>query len=138
METKELVCSYDWSDVNDERQMTVSEIIDGRKVVKYGRYCSTTAVADIYELKDCPSDEPFKYLMLVGIARQHPNETTVSRKVGVDVASTNAKSQPIISMKLHEVPCYPFVANLIENYVVACLPAQFVRTAKEKNMNLMK
>lgn len=137
METKELVCSYDWSDVKDERQMTVSEIINGREVIKLGRYCATSAVADIYELNDCSSDEPFKYLMLIGIARQHPNETSVSRKVGVDIAATNAKVNPIITMKFQTIPCYCFVAGLIENYV-ECMPKHFVRTAQEKNMNLMK
>ena len=128
---KELVCSYDWSDFNKERKHISKEIIDGRTWFKTGRYCSTAFVGDIYKLNS-DSDESFKYIMLVGISRQHPNERKGSKNEGIEIAAQNAKTDPIIIMKFMNVPFYKDFKNICESYLNT-IPYQYLRTKEESD-----
>lgn len=128
---KELVCSYDYSDFNESRNHTTQEIINGRVWLKTGKYTSTAFVGDVYKL-DVSSDEPFKFILLIGLSRQHPNERQASRKEGVEVAAVNAKFTPFASMRFMNVPTYDDFRTICETYLKT-IPYQFVRTKEEEN-----
>ena len=126
---KELVCSYDWSDFNKNRYHVTKETINGRVWFKTGKYTSTAFVGDIYKLNEL-SDEPFKYVMLVGMSRQHPNERSASRSEGIEVASEKAKLEPFMITKYVNVPTYKDFAEMCETYLNN-IPFQFIRTRDE-------
>lgn len=128
--SKELVGSYDWSDFNEERSATCPEIIKGRTYIKTGKYCSTAFVGDVYDMH-LPSDEQFKYIMFIGMSRQHPNEHTASRTEGIEVASINAKMEPVATIKFITYPTYQQFKNIVEGYL-ASIPTQFIRTREER------
>lgn len=128
--SKTLVESYDWSDFNEPRKHVSREIINGRVWFKTGRYCSTALVGDVYKLNNVPSEEPFKYVLLVGVSRQHPNERQGTRQDGVEVAALNAKTDPIMMIKLMNVPVYSDFKKICESYVNS-IPYQFIRTRQE-------
>ncbi|MCH5166962.1 MAG: hypothetical protein J1F35_03630 [Erysipelotrichales bacterium] len=125
---KKFVCSYDYSDFNQAREHLTKEIIEGRPYIKLGRYCATTFVGDVY--KQDVEDGSFKYIMLIGISRQHPNERQGTREKGVEVAAMNAKFCPIMEMKFASVPNFNHFKNIVENYLDT-LPLQYIRTKQE-------
>ena len=135
--SKELIGSYDWSDFNKNRNHITRENIEGRVWFKTGKYTSTAFVGDVYKL-DVSSDEPFKFVMLVGMSRQHPNERKATKKDGIDVAAINAKLEPFMVTKYVNVPTYKDFAQICESYINN-LPFQFVRTREEaKNIEFEK
>lgn len=127
---KKLVASYDVSDYNDPRQFSTDEIINGRKYTKHGRYTATTFVGNVWEL-DCPSDEPFKYLLMVGMSRQHPNERQGSRSAGVELAAERSFSEPLFTMPMMTIPTYSAFVNICNGYLTT-VPCEFVRTKQEE------
>ena len=128
---KELVWSYDWSDFNKDREHITREIINGRVWLKTGKHTSTAFVGDVYKL-DASSDEPFNYVMLVGMSRQHPSERKATKNEGIEIASINAKMDPFMTIKYVNVPAYRDFAQIVEGYINN-IPYQFVRTREEAN-----
>lgn len=126
---KEFVCSYDWSDFNKDREHITREIINGRVWFKTGKHTSTAFVGDVYKLYTS-SDEPFKYVMLVGMSRQHPSERKATKNQGIELAATNAKMDPFMVTKYVNVPTYKDFAEICESYINN-IPYQFVRTREE-------
>lgn len=130
--TKELVRSYKWSDYNEDRNFVTEEIINGRTYLKTGRYCSTAFVGEVWKVRTS-SDEPFKYLMLVGMSRQHPNEAMGSRAAGIEIAAENAFINPIMKFEMIEYPDYDDFVKIIEGYM-GTVPAQYIRTKAEREI----
>lgn len=126
--SKKIVRSYDYSDFNQEREHITKEIINGRTYFKHGRYCSTAFVGDVYKVES--NGEPFKYIMLIGLSRQHPNERQASREKGIEVAAINAKMCPVAEIKLCAIPEFSHFKKIIDSYLDT-LPYEYVRTKEE-------
>ena len=130
--SKELIRSYEWSDFNEERRHHTNEIINGRTYIKTGRYCATSFVGEVFKI-DSSSDEPFKYVMLIGMARQHPNEHNASRKAGIEIAAENAFTNPVMEFKMIALPHYEDFVKIVEAYFMT-IPYQYVRTRAEREL----
>lgn len=127
--TKELIRTFDWSDYKEDREYETEERVMGRTYVKLGQYTATTLVGNLYKVDD-PSEKSFNYLLLVGVARQHPNDRAVTYKEGVETANVNANVSPVITMKLQNpIEWDDFVS--IAHVYVASTNMEFVRTADE-------
>ena len=137
--TKELINEWYWSNIDEDRSCIKSERINGRLYNKYGVDCATTAIAFEYKVYD-PSDNNYKYAILVGFARQNPGDTVLDEEIGYEIASENALINPSIMLIENNEATEDFIYCIIEAYVLS-LPIKFIKTKSElinekKNLNL--
>lgn len=141
--TKNLIRTFDWNDLGYDRSISEEVFINGRKYLKMGVATSTTVVGNLYLVYD-RSVKQNKYILLVGIARQHPNELQVKRNKGIEIANLKSLDTPVIQIEFdHEISWDEF-KKLAEWYVVNQTP-KFIKTREEikqtknnKNLNYSK
>lgn len=131
---KELVRSFDWSDYGQNRSIEKRVKINGRTYYKQGTYTATSIVGDLYKVYD-QSDEQFNYLLLIGVARQHPNDEKISFAEGIERAALNAKMNPNMIFKFAHKVNWDFFREIAENYVYNYLPKELIRTKEEILLN---
>ena len=137
--TKNLVRTFDWNNLGQNRSISEEVCINGRKYLKTGVTTSTTVVGNLYLVYD-QSVKRNKYVLLVGIARQHPNDLQVKRNEGIEIANLKSLDTPVMQIEFdHEVTWDEF-EQLAEWYVEYQTP-RFLKTSDEikqshKNNNL--
>ena len=137
--TKNLVRTFDWNDLGQNRSISEELCINGRKYLKTGVTTSTTVVGNLYLVYD-QSVKHNKYVLLVGIARQHPDDLQVKRSEGIEIANLKSLDTPVMQIEFdHEVTWDEF-KELAEWYVAYQQP-RFIQTSEEidqrrKNNNL--
>ena len=137
--TKNLVRTFDWNDLGQNRSISEEVCINGRKYLKTGVTTATTVVGNLYLVYD-QSVKRNKYVLLVGIARQHPNDLQVKRNEGIEIANLKSLDTPVMQIEFdHEITWYEF-KELAEWYVEYQTP-RFLKTREEikqslKNKNL--
>ena len=137
--TKNLVRTFDWNDLNQNRSIFGEVCINGRKYLKTGVATATTVVGNLYLVYD-RSVKRNKYVLLVGIARQHPNDLHIKRNEGIEIANLKSLDTPGMQIEFdHEVTWDEF-KELAEWYVEYQTP-RFLKTNEEikqsnKNKNL--
>ena len=137
--TKNLIRTFDWNNLGQNRSTLEEVCINGRKYVKTGVTTATTVVGNLYVVYD-QSVKRNKYVLLVGIARQHPNDLQVKRNEGIEIANLKSLDTPVMQIEFdHEVTWDEF-EELVEWYVKYQTP-RYLKTADEirqinKNNNL--
>ena len=137
--TKKLIRTFDWDNLSKNRSITEEVCINGRKYFKTGVTTATTVVGNLYLVYD-QSVKRNKYILLVGIARQHPNDLRIKRNEGVEIANLKSLDTPTMQIEFdHEVTWDEF-KELTEWYVDYQSP-KFLKTSEEikeshKNNNL--
>lgn len=137
--TKNLVRTFDWNDLGQNRSISEEVCINGRNYLKMGVTTATTVVGNLYLVYD-QSVKRNKYVLLVGIARQHPNDLQVKRNEGIEIANLKSLDTPVMQIEFdHEVTWDEF-EELAEWYVEYQTP-RFLKTSEEikqsrKNNNL--
>ena len=127
--TKKLIRTFDWNDLGYDRSISEEVCINGRKYLKTGVSTSTTVVGNLYLVYD-QSVKRDKYVLLVGIARQHPNDLQVKRNEGIEIANLKSLDTPVMQIEFdHEVTWEEFV-ELAEWYVEHQTP-RFLKTNEE-------
>ena len=127
--TKDLVRTFDWNDLGYDRSISEEVCINGRKYIKTGVATATTVVGNLYLVYD-QSVKQNKYVLLVGIARQHPNDLNVKREEGIEFANLKSLDTPVMQIEFdHEVTWDEF-KELAEWYVTN-QTAKFLKTRKE-------
>ena len=136
---KNLVRTFNWDDLCQNRSISEEVFINGREYLKTGVATATTIVGNLYLVYD-QSVKHNKYVLLVGIARQHPNDLQVKRNEGIEIANLKSLDTPVMQIEFdHEVTWEEFV-ELAEWYVEHQTP-RFLKTSEEikqsrKNNNL--
>ena len=131
--TKTLVRSFDWNDMKEDRSMYEQVCINGRDYIKMGVATSTTVVGNLYLVED-RSVKQNKYVLLVGIARQHPKELNVKRSEGVDFANHKALNSPVMQIEFdHEVTWDEF--KELADWYVAWQTPKMLKTNEELKQN---
>ena len=136
---KNLVRTFNWDDLCQNRSISEEVFINGRKYLKTGVTTATTIVGNLYLVYD-QSVKHNKYVLLVGIARQHPDDLQVKRSEGIEIANLKSLDTPVMQIEFdHEVTWDEF-KELAEWYVVYQQP-RFIQTSEEidqrrKNNNL--
>ena len=131
--TKNLIRTFDWSDLGYDRSISGEVCINGRKYIKTGVSTSTTIVGNLYLVYD-QSVKRNKYVLLVGIARQHPNDLRVKRNEGIEIANLKSLDAPVMQIEFdHEVTWDEF-EELAEWYVAYQTP-KFLKTSEELKQN---
>ena len=137
--TKNLVRTFDWNDLGQNRSISEEVCINGRKYLKTGVTTSTTVVGNLYLVYD-QSVKRNKYILLVGIARQHPNDLRIKRNEGVEIANLKSLDTPTMQIEFDHEVTWDEVKKLAEWYVDYQTP-KFLKTSEEikeshKNYNL--
>ena len=131
--TKTLVRSFDWNDMKEDRSMYEQVCINGRDYIKMGVATSTTVVGNLYLVED-QSVKQNKYVLLVGIARQHPCELNAKRSEGVEIANLKALNSPVMQIEFdHEVTWDEF--KELADWYVAWQTPKMLKTNEELKQN---
>ena len=131
--TKNLVRTFDWNDLNQNRSILGEVCINGRKYLKTGVTTATTVVGNLYLVED-RSVKQNKYVLLVGIARQHPKELNVKRSEGVEFANLKALNSPVMQIEFdHEVTWDEF--KELADWYVAWQTPKMLKTNEELKQN---
>lgn len=129
---KEFVRSFHWSDISCDREMETTEIVLGRTYTKHGKGTATTIVVDCWKVWD-PSVKLNKFVYFGGVARQHPNDTKITLKEGLEVAEEKAFTNPDFMFTFQDLVDIDVIVSLMEVYASG-VPMEMIRTSEEKNM----
>ena len=126
---KKLIRTFDWNDLGYDRSISEEVCINGRKYLKTGVSTSTTVVGNLYLVYD-QSVKRNKYVLLVGIARQHPNDLQVTRNEGIEVANLKSLDTPVMQIEFDHAVTWDEFKELAEWYVLYQTP-RFLKTSEE-------
>ena len=126
---KKFIKQYVYSNIDVDRQCVKSVRINGRLYDKHGVDCATTFAALVYKVP-VYGVKQFKYVILVGIARQNPCDNVLDKNVGAEIAIENAIADPIMTVQYSNEVTEETIYELISSYSVG-LPIQFVKTRQE-------
>lgn len=127
--TKKLIRTFDWNDLGYDRSISEEVCINGRKYLKTGVSTSTTVVGNLYLVYD-QSVKRDKYVLLVGIARQHPNDLQVTRNEGIEIANLKSLDTPVMQIEFDHAVTWDEFKELAEWYVLYQTP-RFLKTSEE-------
>ena len=103
LSTKEWVRSYAFNDIYTNRNDERRKVIKGRTTIELGTRIATSFVGNLYRVFDS-SVESFKYLLLVGVARQNPDyDSPISVEEAEEVAAINSLLNPVLTYVVDEV-----------------------------------
>lgn len=126
---KELVRTFFYDNCHEDREFEKKVIINGRTYYKQCVATVTTLVGNLYKVYDS-SDKRFKYCLIVGMARQHPNDSKITREEGIENANINALISPSITMEFdHEIDWEDFRA--FASWYIDTFKVQTMKTTEE-------
>lgn len=127
--SKEFVKSFSWTSLTENREVLKPVVIDGRKYYKTGREQAVTFVSNLYKIDGQMS----KYVLYVGMAKQHPDEHNVLVQDGIDIAAENAYTNPILVMEVFKDFDYNAFSEMMTTYW-EYMPLDMLRTKEEKEL----
>ena len=126
---KDLVETFYFTNVNDNRTYVNREIVNGREVDVRGQVCSTTLIGLLYRVYD-PSVESYKYILHVGVANQGNANTVVDVDEEYEEAYTNALMNPQIQYVIGD-DYTSFDWKVFSSAILSTQPKRFVLTDEE-------
>lgn len=133
LSTKEWVRSYAFNDIYTNRNDERRKVIKGRTTIELGTRIATSFVGNLYRVYDS-SVESFKYLLLVGVARQNPDfDSPITVEEAEEVAAINAWLNPVLTYVVDEVIDDDHFLDLCI-VMREMMPKIFVKTPEEKKM----
>lgn len=133
MTTKELIRSYSFNDIYCNRNAEHRKVIKGRTIIELGTRIATCFVGNLYKVYE-PSVESYKYLLLVGVARQNPDyDSPISVEEAEEAAAINAFTKPILTYVADE-PLTDDNFTDLSLVLRETLPVILVKTPEEKNI----
>lgn len=136
--TKDLVKSFSFSTANNWGTYEKRMVVNGRTYYKMGQYQAVTMVGNLYKCFD-PNVESFKYMLMVGVAKQHPRDLKITKQEGLEVANEKAYACPSIVMEVSSDFTKEQFQMFAECYIDFAMRKhlEFVKTPKEiANENL--
>lgn len=127
--SKEFVKSFSWTSLTENREVLKPVVIDGRKYYKTGREQAVTFVGNLYKI----GGQMSKYVLYVGMAKQHPDEHNVLVQDGIDIAAENAYTNPILVMEVFKDFDYNAFSEMMTTYW-EYMPLDMLRTKEEKEL----
>ena len=137
MSTKELIRTYSFNDIYCNRNDEVRKIVKSRTIVELGTRVATCFVGNLYKVYDS-SVESFKYLLLVGVARQNPDyDSPVEVEEAEEAAALNAQLFPVLTYIVDK----PFDDDYFTDLCIVMrqmMPVKFIKTLEEKNIVMIE
>jgi hypothetical protein len=133
MSTKELVRSYSYNDIYTNRNDERVSVVKGRTIVELGTRTATTFVGNLYKVFDS-SVKSYKYLLLVGVARQSQYcNTPVDEEEAVERAAENAQINPVLTYIVEQEFNDDYFMDLCI-VMTEIMPTKFILTDEEKGI----
>lgn len=126
---KDLIRTFSYTNINEYRCMEKQVVVNGRTYVKLGQSQAVTMVGNLYKCWD-PIVKSYKYVLMVGVAKQHPRDLKITKQEGYSIANEKAYASPSIVMEVTK----DFGKEQFK-YLAMCygeiLPLEMVKTSKE-------
>ena len=126
---KDLVETFYFTNVNDNRTYVNREIVNGREVDVRGQVCATTLIGLLYRVYD-PSVESYKYILHVGVANQGNADAVVDVDQEYEEAYINALMNPQIQYVIGD-DYTSFDWKVFSLSILSTQPKRFVLTDEE-------
>ena len=126
---KDLVETFYFTNVNDNRTYVNREIVNGREVDVRGQVCATTLIGLLYRVYD-PSVESYKYILHVGVANQGNADAVVDVDEEYEEAYINALMNPQIQYVIGD-DYASFDWKVFSLAILSTQPKRFVLTDEE-------
>ena len=126
---KDLVETFYFTNVNDNRTYVNREIVNGREVDVRGQVCATTLIGLLYRVYD-PSVESYKYILHVGVANQGNADAVVDVAEEYEEAYINALMNPQIQYVIGD-DYTSFDWKVFSLAILSTQPKRFVLTDEE-------
>ena len=126
---KDLVETFYFTNVNDNRTYVNREIVNGREVDVRGQVCATTLIGLLYRVYD-PSVESYKYILHVGVANQGNADAVVDVDEEYEEAYINALMNPQIQYVIGD-DYTSFDWEVFSLSILSTQPKRFVLTDEE-------
>ena len=126
---KDLVETFYFTNVNDNRTYVNREIVNGREVNVRGQVCATTLIGLLYRVYD-PSVESYKYILHVGVANQGNADAVVDVDEEYEEAYINALMNPQIQYVIGD-DYTSFDWKVFSSAILSTQPKRFVLTDEE-------
>ena len=126
---KDLVETFYFTNVNDNRTYVNREIVNGREVDVRGQVCATTLIGLLYRVYD-PSVESYKYILHVGVANQGNADAVVDVDEEYEEAYINALMNPQIQYVIGD-DYTSFDWKVFSLAILSTQPKRFVLTNEE-------
>ena len=126
---KDLVETFYFTNVNDNRTYVNREIVNGREVDVRGQVCATTLIGLLYRVYD-PSVESYKYILHVGVANQGNADSVVDVDEEYEEAYINALMNPQIQYVIGD-DYTSFDWKVFSLAILSTQPKRFVLTDEE-------
>ena len=126
---KDLVETFYFTNVNDNRTYVNREIVNGREVDVRGQVCATTLIGLLYRVYD-PSVESYKYILHVGVANQGNADAVVDVDEEYEEAYINALMNPQIQYMIGD-DYTSFDWKVFSLAILSTQPKRFVLTDEE-------
>ncbi len=137
---KERVNTFGYTTATQDREAYTDVSINGRRYTKYGTLQAVTFVGNLYKtnvkgegyLKNDgkPEIKNEKYLLVIGMSKQHPYDTKVNKETGYEVAAENAINNPIIMIEVQGKFNYYRFRDIVEMYLDT-MNLEFIKTKQE-------
>lgn len=130
--TKDLVKTFSYSTANNYGNYEKRMVVNGRTYYKIGQLQAVTMVGNLYRCYD-PNVESFKYMLMVGVAKQHPRDLKITKQEGLEIANEKAYACPSIVMEVPSDFTKEQFQMFADCYVEFAMRKhlQFVKTNKE-------
>ena len=138
---KELVNTFAYTTATQNRDVCTEVSINGRRYDKYGTLQAVAFVGNLYKV-DIPGEGYYprelvpnkkinpKYVLTIGMSKQHPYDTKINKELGYEIANENAMMNPIMIIEVQGKFNYRRFKNIIENYL-ANMNLEFIKTRQE-------
>ena len=103
---KELVNTFAYTTATQNRDVCTDVSINGRRYTKYGTLQAVTFVGKLYKV-GTPSEGYWprengrpevkhneKFVLFIGMSKQHPCDNKINKQLGYEIAETNALNNP--------------------------------------------
>lgn len=127
--TKNLLETFSYSTINQDRSGEMIVKINGRDYIKLGTYQAVTLVGNLYEIYDADV-KSYKTVLFVGATKQHPRDIMVNKELAYEEANLKSLLNPTIIMEVGPNFCQHDFRRIASTYVDT-LNLKFVKTRQE-------
>lgn len=95
--TKDVVETFYWSTASKDRSGAIQYSENGRTYAKFGTYQAFTFAGIVYKVFDKKANS-YKYVMVIGLSKQHPCDVKIDKRLAYEIAYMNALDDPITTV----------------------------------------
>lgn len=123
--TKELVKTFSYTTINQDRDAYSDVNIDGRAYTKYGVLQAVTVVGNLYRTEDGQK------ILHCGVSKQHPCDSKIDKNIAYEKAQLKAFLDPDIIITTVPPHLTKYNFNRMMEWYIDMMELQFIKTRKE-------